>query len=117
MKKRHGRASSVGAKQLISMLILTTLQKAKLGRRHQSLALHPNQNSLFDNVLGESLPSGCITEASFKDGDLIDWVCNAKRPSNFSVLRVVNNNLSVSALLQAAMTQDQHLCVRLSLHT
>lgn len=58
---------------------------------------------LIDDEQCDILLGGCAVEASFEDGVLLNWLCNAIRPTEISILWVADNHMSVNVFLQATM--------------
>lgn len=89
-------------------LIPIALQKGKLNYHNRSFAPLSIETGLSDDEQRNSLPVGRTANAQFENGVLIDWVHDARRPTEFTVLRVTASHLSVSAFLQAAMIPARH---------
>lgn len=107
-RKRQRKASPVCAPQPRVDLIPTTPRKAKHGRCKKSVSLPSNKTGLFDIANRVVLTVGCTAKAPFEDWLPVDLVCNAKKPTDGSVLRVSNKHQSLSAFLQATITPTRH---------
>lgn len=101
--KRQHRASSIDATQPRVRVIPNAPQKAKLGGSNNSVALPSSETGLFDNEKGDVLLVVCIAKDPFENKVSTELFRNARRPTEFFVVRVADRYLSVSALLQAAM--------------
>lgn len=56
----------------------------------------------------KTVPIGCIVKAAFEGGVLIEFLCNAIKPTKFSVLRVLNMQTPVFVFLLAAVVPSLH---------
>lgn len=103
LQKREGSTSPVSATLPRVKLIRTTLQNAKLDRRNISVASSSNHNGLLDILRRDILSLGCTGEGPLEVFVFVGLVGNARRPLDFSVLRISNKHLSISTSFRTAM--------------
>lgn len=101
--KRQRRASSDSTVQPSFERILTTPWNTIPRRRDEFVVSHLRETGLVENAQHGGLPVRRIAEDSFEDEVLLDWVWNARRPLEVSILRVANKHWSASAFMQAAV--------------
>lgn len=87
---------------------MTTRRNTKPSSRTKSLTPASRYTSLFLDAQLDVPPVVCTTQASFENDDFLDWDCNAKRPTKFSVSRFTDERLSVSGVSQAALVPARH---------
>lgn len=104
----HHWLASVGITQPCVELIPTTPQNNKPDYRKKSLAFHSSKKGLFDDAQREFCPFGFAAKAPFKKRVFMNRICNARRPTKISNLRVANIQPSVFAFQQVTMTPASH---------